>query len=59
MMGLSIGHLVIVTVVILLFGHRRLPELGHALGKGMGAFKQGLDGKDMDPPEDTSLKTLK
>ncbi len=46
MFGLSLGHLLIVTVVVLLFGHRRLPELGHALGKGLGAFKRGLDGKD-------------
>ena len=40
--------MVILTVVVLLFGHRRLPELGHALGKGMGAFKQGLEGKGME-----------
>lgn len=36
----------ILTFVILLFGHRRLPELGSALGKGMSAFKRGLEGKD-------------
>lgn len=46
MFGLSLGHLIILSVVVLLFGHRRLPELGHALGKGMGAFKKGLEGKD-------------
>jgi sec-independent protein translocase protein TatA len=48
MFGLSLGHLIIVTVVVLLFGHRRLPELGHALGKGLGAFKNGLEGKDIN-----------
>jgi TatA/E family protein of Tat protein translocase len=48
MLGLSLGHLLILTFVVLLFGHRRLPELGHALGKGMGAFKRGLEGKDTD-----------
>lgn len=48
MFGLSLGHLLIVALVVLLFGHRRLPELGHALGKGLGAFKRGLDGKDSD-----------
>jgi sec-independent protein translocase protein TatA len=51
MFGLSLGHLLIVTIVILLFGARRLPELGHALGMGMGAFKKGLEGKDMDGKE--------
>ena len=48
MFGLSLGHLIILTFVVLLFGHRRLPELGHALGKGLGAFKRGLEGRDTD-----------
>ncbi len=46
MFGLSLGHLIIVLVVILLFGARRLPELGKALGEGLHAFKRGLDGED-------------
>lgn len=46
MFGLSLGHLIILAVVVLLFGHRRLPELGSALGQGMAAFKKGLEGKD-------------
>ena len=46
MFGLSAGHLLIVVVVVLLFGHKRLPELGSALGKGMGAFKKGLEGRN-------------
>ncbi len=48
MFGLSLGHLVILLVVVLLFGARRLPELGGALGKGMRAFKKGLEGQDED-----------
>ncbi|OFZ53627.1 MAG: hypothetical protein A2428_15110 [Bdellovibrionales bacterium RIFOXYC1_FULL_54_43] len=51
MFGLSLGHLLIVAVVVLLFGHRRLPELGAALGKGIGAFKKGLEGKDIEDSE--------
>ena len=46
MFGLSLGHLVILGFVVLLFGSRRLPELGSALGQGMHAFKKGLEGKD-------------
>lgn len=46
MFGLSLGHLIIVLFVVLLFGSRRLPELGNALGKGMRAFKKGLEGDD-------------
>jgi len=52
MFGLSLGHLIILSFVVLLFGHRRLPELGHALGKGVGAFKRGLEGKGPDEEED-------
>jgi sec-independent protein translocase protein TatA len=46
MFGLSLGHLIIVAVVVLLFGARRLPEMGAALGKGMNAFKKGLAGEE-------------
>ena len=48
MFGLSGGHLLILAIVVLLFGNRRLPELGSALGKGIGAFKKGLEGSKDD-----------
>ena len=53
MFGLSLGHLIILSFVVLLFGHRRLPELGHALGKGAGAFRRGLAGKDTYGPDES------
>ncbi len=46
MFGLSLGHLIVVAVIVLLFGSRRLPELGSALGRGMNAFKKGLSGEE-------------
>jgi sec-independent protein translocase protein TatA len=46
MFGMSLGHLLILSVIVLLFGSRRLPELGSALGKGIGAFKKGLSGEE-------------
>lgn len=45
MFGLSGGHLLIISIVVLLFGSRRLPELGSALGKGIHAFKRGMEGQ--------------
>jgi sec-independent protein translocase protein TatA len=48
MFGLSGGHLLILAVIVLLFGSRRLPELGSALGQGVNAFKKGLEGKSAD-----------
>ena len=44
----------ILVVVLLLFGGRKLPELAKGLGKGLREFKQGLRGAadDIDsPPE--------
>lgn len=54
MFGLSLGHLIILAFVILLFGGaKKLPELGSALGKGVGAFKKGLEGKNQDDDDET------
>lgn len=52
MFGLSAGHLIVLGVIVLLFGSRKLPELGSSLGKGMRAFKSAVDGKldDDDRP---------
>jgi sec-independent protein translocase protein TatA len=38
--------LVIVLIIALLFGARRLPELGSGLGKAIKNFKAGVSGKD-------------
>ena len=48
MLGFSFGHLLSLAFVVLLFGNRRLPELGRALGSGVGAFKRGLEGRDLE-----------
>jgi sec-independent protein translocase protein TatA len=33
-------------VVLMLFGAKRLPELGKSLGAGLRDFKRSLDGRD-------------
>lgn len=39
-------HIAIVLVVVLLvFGARKLPEMGRGLGEGMRGFKSGLSGE--------------
>jgi sec-independent protein translocase protein TatA len=38
----------ILLVVLLLFGAKRLPELGRSLGSGMKEFKDSVTGKDSD-----------
>ena len=54
MFGLSLSHLLIILLILLLFGARRLPELGSALGRGLHAFKKGLEGKDADDKQKLS-----
>jgi sec-independent protein translocase protein TatA len=39
----------ILLVVLLLFGAKRLPELGKSLGSGMKEFKDSVTGKDEAP----------
>ena len=42
-------HLLIVGVVLLvLFGGRKLPELGKGLGEGLRGFKEGMKGVTED-----------
>ena len=45
----------IVLVVLLLFGGKKIPELMKGLGKGVKSFKDGVNGieKDLDPDQQT------
>lgn len=40
--------LLILVVVLLVFGPRRLPGLGRVLGRGLHDFRTGLRGTDLD-----------
>lgn len=40
--------LVIVLIVLLLFGAKRIPELMRSLGKGVHELKKGMQGMDLD-----------
>lgn len=44
MFGISFEHLVVLGIVLLFFGPRRLPELGNTLGKAIRNFKDALSG---------------
>jgi sec-independent protein translocase protein TatA len=43
--------LILLLVVLLVFGPKRLPEMGRSLGKGMREFKDSISGKDFDDDE--------
>jgi sec-independent protein translocase protein TatA len=64
MFGMGIGELLVVLVIVLvLFGAGRLPEVMGSLGKGVQAFKKGLneppeiDVTPKDPPKATKTET--
>ena len=47
MFGIGTTELLIVlAIVVVLFGARRLPELGSGVGKAIKNFRAGLSGKD-------------
>ncbi len=54
--------LILLLVVLLVFGPKRLPEMGRSLGRGMREFKDSISGdsisgKDDDEPEHRRLAT--
>jgi sec-independent protein translocase protein TatA len=51
------GHLILLAiVVIVLFGGKKLPELGKGLGEGLRGFKDGMKGvtEEVNKPTETS-----
>jgi sec-independent protein translocase protein TatA len=55
----NIGPLEIVGLLVLallLFGAKRLPEIGRSLGSGMREFKDSVSGK-ADPPTELPMST--
>ena len=44
--------LILLAFVLLLFGPKRLPEMGRSLGKGMREFKDSISGKDDDDKDE-------
>ena len=52
-MPIGIPELIIVLVILLvIFGPKRLPGLGRSLGSGMREFKDSITGKSRDDDED-------
>ena len=56
-MDFSIWQIAIVLVIALLvFGPKRLPELGNSLGKGLREFKESISGDNDDKDDQAKLE---
>jgi sec-independent protein translocase protein TatA len=59
MFGISMEHLIILGIILLIFGPKRLPELGNTLGKAIRNFKDSINGvedakfRKLDEEKDT------
>jgi len=50
--------ILLVVVLLLVFGSRRLPEIGRSVGKGMREFKNSVTGKDEKPELEDEQKPV-
>ncbi len=44
--------LIILVIILLIFGARKLPEIGSSLGKGIRTFKSAVTGEDEKARDD-------
>lgn len=55
--SLSIVHwLIVLFVVVLLFGPRRLPDLAKGMGEAIREFKKAINGTEQQKPQITETK---
>ena len=46
--------LIILLIIIIIFGARKLPDLGKSLGEGIKNFKSSIGGKEKDKDKETA-----
>ena len=60
MFGIGIQELIIIlAIVLLLFGGKKLPELSRGLGESLREIRKGLNGDDKDTSKDEKSKKSK
>jgi sec-independent protein translocase protein TatA len=53
--------IILLGILLLVFGAKRLPEIGRSMGKGMREFKDSVTGKDtpeIEPPQDVTATAV-
>jgi sec-independent protein translocase protein TatA len=51
--------LLLLLVMLLVFGPKRLPEMGRSLGRGIREFKESVTGEDKDDDDEPRKTELK
>ena len=51
--------IIIIAILLLIFGARRLPEIGSSMGKGIRTFKSALMGEEDKSRQDESATASK
>lgn len=60
--NIGLGEILLIALIaLLLFGPKKLPELGKAVGKGLHEFKKAMEGKEekTEEPPPSEEKTPK
>jgi len=50
--------IVVLVIALIVFGPKRLPELGNSLGKGIREFKDSVTGENKDDDDDDDVKAI-
>jgi sec-independent protein translocase protein TatA len=61
MFGAQVGPMelfIVLAIVLIIFGPKRLPGLGKQLGRGMREFKESISGDDKDAGDDDETPAL-
>ena len=51
------GFVILAVILLVLFGAKRLPEMGRGLGQGMREFKDSVGGRDDEREEIVTVVT--
>ncbi len=57
MYGFSGEHLLVLLIILLIFGPKRLPDLGHSIGRTLKNFKDGMAGTPSNPKTESTTPT--